>query len=498
MLLGSFVEAHQVQQGQPVQIAASNAVVLALLEYIYGGQLQVELEDSLELLPLADAYGFPELAAMIEAELCTALESASVATALKFLRHARDLRELTAKCEKKIATNFETCTDMVDFLELSTGQLGRILRRNDLNVPHEEVVVKGLFNWFNRSKDRGPCLGALLHHIDFQCLSSSNLIRLQQLSASIGPVGHDLQQEIGDALEVHKKRSAEKTLDAIRPKRTCLQNWSPELGASAQAPQKVLPFATSMCWHDGAIYCATFEHPHHSRILRWKPGDAESQVIAGRGARVNGVNALGRTCEVCVSPEGDMFVADNDNRRLLHFQNGSGSVVLSDFDVHSVFCSPNGAVYVLAQDQRAVEKLVGATLQPVISGNDLPAELQFEAYDLFVTKDEAVYIVDQTNNRILRIKPGEAEPVVLGEAPNVESSDLGGLFVTEEEKIYVADPGQEKVWAFYPGDAAWTEVLTCPVDYVLVHGRSLYVSMGESVASRGVYEYSLPPRLDLG
>eukprot|EP00438_Fugacium_kawagutii_P032834 Skav224526 [mRNA] locus=scaffold388:447602:449299:+ [translate_table: standard] len=504
MLVGPFLESHQVQQGQPVQIAASDAVVFALLEYIYGGQLQLELEDSLELLRLADAYSFRELAATIRAGLRESLESAPVTTAFKLLQLAQDLHDLKVASEEIIAANFEICIDLVDFLELSAGQLGRILRRDDLRVSREEVVVKGLFNWLKKTTDRSVHLGFLLQHVDLQSLSFGNLTQLQHLSSCMGPAGHDLQREVGDALQIRKKHRAEfQTWSAdFWPKRRCLQTMSAELGASSQAPQKVLPVARSMCWHNGAIYCATYTNP--STILRWKPGDTESQAVAGRGARVNGVNDLGSLCKASVSPEGDIFLADWDNYRLLSFRNGSGNVVLSDVDAPSVFCSLSGAVYVLTQAGTAVEKLVSATLQPVISNEHLPEKLQFAATDLFVTKDEVIYLSDYGSSRILRINPGETEPVVVGEAPKKDISELHGLFVTEEEKVYVADCGEGKVWTFSPGDAAWTEVLTCPgwrmpVD-VVVQGMSLYVSVDndrddEDVS--GVYEYLLPPELQL-
>eukprot|EP00438_Fugacium_kawagutii_P006860 Skav225877 [mRNA] locus=scaffold1705:127205:128827:- [translate_table: standard] len=509
MLVGPFVEANQVQQGLPVEMAASDRVVLALLEYIYGEQSQVELEDAFELLHLADAYNLPELAARIEAGLRASLDTAPVTTALKVLQLTQDLHDLKVACEERVAANFEMCIELADFLELSAGQLGRILRRPDLKLSREEVVVKGLFQWFSKSKDRGVHRGLLLQHVDFQSLSSSNLAQLGHLSASMGPAGRDLQREVRDALQVHKERS----VDSFWPKRRCLQHWSPGLGAIAQAPQKVLPCAWSMSCHDGANYCATVARSHPSRILRWKPGDAEFQVVAGGGARVNGVygvNYLGAVCTASVSPEGIMFVADVHNDRLLTFENGSGNVVLEDVDIQSVFCSLSGAVYILTQHGRAVEKVVGASLQPLISSHDLPAELQFGALDLFVTKEEVIYFSDCFNNRVLRINPGETEPVVVGEPPNKESSELSGLFVTEDENIYVADAGKRKVWAFHPGDAAWSEVLTCPgaltPTNVLVQGRSLYVSMRMGSYSEttlnpnisGVYQYLLPPELQLG
>ena len=75
LLGGSFLEADRVQQGQPVEIAASAAAVSALLDYIYGGQPEVNLEAGLELLRLAEAYDLPKLASVIEAGFCASLNS---------------------------------------------------------------------------------------------------------------------------------------------------------------------------------------------------------------------------------------------------------------------------------------------------------------------------------------------------------------------------------------------------------------------------------------
>eukprot|EP00438_Fugacium_kawagutii_P000191 Skav205012 [mRNA] locus=scaffold2134:97300:99074:- [translate_table: standard] len=505
MLAGPFREATQVQQAQPpVEMAASDAVVLALLEYIYGDEPQVELEDSFELLRLAGAYNFPELEAAIKASLCASLESASVTTALKVLQQTESLHEFKTACEAKVAANFETCIEHVDFLELSAGQLGRILRRADLKVYHEEVVVQGLFNWFNRSKDRGVYMTLLLQNVDFQSLSLKNLARLWHFSASMGPIGQDLQRDVGEALRSREKPQAAGS-QGVQPKRCCLKHWSADLGASCQAPRKVLPLGYSMCSHDGAIYCA-----NGSSILRWKPGDTEGQAVAGKDARVNGANDLGTECVVSVSPEGDILVVDSSNSRLVKFRNGTGNVVLSDVNgILPLFCSPNGATYVLTGAGDTVSKLVGATLQPLIVSEHLPAELRFGACDLFVTKDEVIYLSDCVNGRVLRLNPGEAEPVVVGEVPNKESSKLSGLaglFVTEEEKIYVADWRQRKVWSFHPGDTTWTEVLTCPGVLkpwdVLVQERSLYVNMvkvpgADAGDAEGIYEYVLPPELQL-
>eukprot|EP00435_Cladocopium_sp_Y103_P037902 s843_g10.t1 len=73
LLSGSFIGAERVQQKQPVEIAASEAAVSGLLDYIYEGQPEVPLEVALELLRLAEAYNLPKLAGAIEAGIRASL-----------------------------------------------------------------------------------------------------------------------------------------------------------------------------------------------------------------------------------------------------------------------------------------------------------------------------------------------------------------------------------------------------------------------------------------
>ena len=75
LLSGSFAEADRVQRGQPVEIDVSKATVCALLDFIYGGQPEVNLETGLELLRLAEAYDLPKLAGAIEAGFRASLDS---------------------------------------------------------------------------------------------------------------------------------------------------------------------------------------------------------------------------------------------------------------------------------------------------------------------------------------------------------------------------------------------------------------------------------------
>ena len=499
MLSGSFLEADQVQRGQPVEMDASKATLVALLDFIYGGQPEVNLEVGLELLRLAEAYDLPKLAGAIEAGFRASLDSSG---ALRVLQEEHGLEDLKAACEKMVAKDFETCSQHPDFGKLSPTQLARILKRSDLGVSREESVLKGIFNWLSVSMDRNSSLGMLLQHVDFQSISVENLLRLGRFTLS-GPAGGHLQREVNEALRVRQRKRPQSS-DDFQPKRRCLQHWSPDLGASSDALGREVLSApcNSLCWHEGGIYATDFS----GNILCWKPGDAAANArrVVGQSVAVTGINDLGQHCELAISPTGEVFVEDQDNARLVSFENGSSRVLLDDL-VRTLFCSPAGVLYVLLSGGRVVQKLVGSTFQTVIDAETLPADLQFEGYAIAVTKEEVIYLLDMDNYRILRIDPAESlKPSVVGEVPIEQHPDLWSLFVTEAGTIYVADHCQGKVLAFRPGNICPTEVLQCPDDLlpmaVLVHGRSMYVGMvddRDSPSTGGIYEYALPPELQL-
>ena len=499
MLSGSFLEADRVQRGQPVEIAASKAAVSALVDFIYGGQPEVNLEVGLELLRLAEAYDFPKLAGAIEAGFGASLDSSG---ALRVLQEAHGLNDLKAACEEMVAKDFETCIQQPLFGKLSLTQLARILKRSDLCLSREESVLKGIFNWLSVSMDRNSSLGMLLQHVDFQSISVDNLLRLGHVTLS-GPDAGDLQREVHEALRV-RQRKRPQISDDFLPKRRCLQHWSPDLGASSDAlGREVLSVPCSpLCWHEGAIYASDYS----GNILCWKPGDAAANArrVVGQGVAVTGINDLGQDCELAISPTGEIFVAD-DGDRLVSFENGSGRLVLDDFCCVNLFCSPAGVLYVLRSGGRVVQKLVGSTLQTVIDAETLPADLQFEGYAIAVTKEEVIYLLDNQNSRILRIDPAEPlKPSVVGEVPSEQDPHLYSLFVTEAGTVYVTNHGQRNVLAFRPGNTCPTEVLQCPDGLlpmaVLVHGRSMYVGMVDDLegpSTGGIYECALPPELQL-
>ena len=108
------------------------------------------------------------------------------------------------------------------------GQLGRILKGEDLGVSREEVVLQDTFTWLKVSNGREAFLGLLMQYVNFQALSMENLLGLARATLS-GSTGDDLHREVDDAL---KSRKRTRSPGRFQAKRRRLQHWSPFLGAS--------------------------------------------------------------------------------------------------------------------------------------------------------------------------------------------------------------------------------------------------------------------------
>ena len=148
LLCAPFREAELIRQGKPVEMAASGGVVGAFVDYIYGGEPDVATVDAVELLRLAGAYGLPCLAEAVETDLKASLDSQ---LALQLLQETVmwGMPDLRLACEEQVAKDFQQCVLTEEFLKLTPTQLQRILRREDLNVSREEVVVEALLKWGN-------------------------------------------------------------------------------------------------------------------------------------------------------------------------------------------------------------------------------------------------------------------------------------------------------------------------------------------------------------
>eukprot|EP00434_Breviolum_minutum_P004230 symbB.v1.2.003728.t2/scaffold176.1/size287750/10 len=525
LLCAPFRELEQIQQGKPVEMAASSGVVSAFLDYLYGGEPEVTSLDAVEVLRLAGAYGLPLLAASVESDLRASLTSQ---LALQLLPETLvlGLHELQQACEEQIACDFQQCALQEDFQKLSAKQFQRILQREDLNVSREELVVEALFRWSKSSQDKKRDMVLLLAHVDFPSLSTSNLDLLRHAAQSLGSWGLHLECDIKEAMAVHKNRTASDEAPRHRSKRRCLARWSEGLGADKERnldESRVTPHLNGcgwrLVWHRGTFLLVDHLPGEASPSVPWpfrlefrvvacKPGDKSFQIVAGQGARVNGVNPLILGCiGHAVSPAGEVFLISPDDQtgaQLLSFQDGVGKVLLRGMERPGRLCgSPNGVLYIVDELGEKVRKLEGSAWTTLLSTGQLPENQQEKFESIFASGQETLYITQGA--RILRLLAGASVPTVVADCGQLQK--ISGFFVTEDERIFIC--GQDnKVWMAQAGEPSWSVVLQlpngneCALFDVLVQGQVLYVILaceserGNRV-SAAVYQYALPPRLEL-
>ena len=507
LLCAPFREAEQIRQGNPIEMAASGGVIGAFVDYIYGGEPDVASVDAVELLRLAGAYELPCLAEAVEADLQASLDSQ---LALHLLQETViwGMPDLRLACEEQVAKDFQQCALTEEFFKLTPTQLQRILRREDLNVSREEVVVEALFKWAKFSEDRQRDMVLMIFHVHFPSLSSSNLKVLCHAAQSLGSSGADWDCEVKQALSLHRKRPSSEVSTAHRPKRLCLSHWAAGLGASQEsdrAGKKLTPTVKNcgyhLAWHQGAFF---FSCREPSQILSCKPGEENLLVVAGPGSPISGFNQLHMMSGLAMSPNGEMIVGHcvaYPATQLLSFQNEVGKVLLDCPWLQDVHCSPNGVFYVLDAGTR-VQKVEGSRLIPVVDSKELPKEHAFHASNIFVSKQEVLYISDSANARILRFAEGTSVPTVVADFGDRDGVDLAGLFVTEDERIFVCDSNNCRILMTDAVDKTCSSELDVselgwPQDLLVQDGfLNVLIHRGTQEGCEGwVQQFVLPPTL---
>ena len=207
-----------------------------------------------------------------------------------------------------------------------------------------------------------------------------------------------------------------------------------------------------------------------------------------------------------VSPAGELFLIRSEDRtgtQLLSFQDGVGKVLLEGLEQPKRLCgSSNGVLYLVDKSGERVQKLEGSACTPLLSTGQLPENQQGPFGSIFASEQETLYILQGA--RILRLLAGASVPTVVADCGQLSMKNAG-FFVTEDERIFICGR-DKKVWMAQAGEPSWSVVLHFPNDFslsdVLVQGQVLYVlayqrERDSSRISSAVYQYALPPRLEL-
>ncbi|CAF3554755.1 unnamed protein product [Rotaria sp. Silwood1] len=203
----------------------------------------------------------------------------------------------------------------------------------------------------------------------------------------------------------------------------------------------------------------------NDRIVQWKVGDTNGQVVAGGHGRGNRPDQLNCPTDVLIDNETDSFIiCDRWNRRVLHWPRNSdttqGEVLLDNIGCWGLAMDDQKCLYISDTDKNEVRKYqMGDKNGTIVAGghgkgNDLN-QLNFPTY-ICVDQQHRVYVSDNENYRVMKWDNGATEGTVVagnqgkGKALT-QLSHPRGLFVDTLGTIYVVDSSNDRVMRWPQG-----------------------------------------------
>jgi sugar lactone lactonase YvrE len=202
----------------------------------------------------------------------------------------------------------------------------------------------------------------------------------------------------------------------------------------------------------------------NNRIVEWKWGAMNGQVVAGGNGPGNGTHQLFNPKDAIVDKERDsLIICDYTNRRVVRWprQNGtSGEMTISNIDCVSLTIDENGSLYVTDVGKHEVRRYRRGESQGTVvaGGNGWGNRLdQFSSpYNIFVDRDHSVYVSERENDRVMKWVEGAKQGIVVaggqGEGTNLtQLTDPWGVVVDQLGTVYVADTNNHRIIRWIKG-----------------------------------------------
>ncbi|CAF3234464.1 unnamed protein product [Rotaria socialis] len=297
------------------------------------------------------------------------------------------------------------------------------------------------------------------------------------------------KQNCLDSLSCKKARSKDRT--DVYKTRTIqndnkVQTVIPKIPVNARFKQNVETVAGSKCsgnapnqlWApyglfvdgDQTIVIADWGN---DRIVQWKMGDTNGQVVAGGNYRGSRLNQLNDPTDVLIDKETDsLIICDYRNRRIVRWSRRSGTkqgeILIGNVDCWGLAMDDQRYLYVSDYRKNEVRRYqLGEKNGTVVAGGNGEGaglnQLNSPTY-LFVDRDQAVYVSDKSNNRVMKWNKGATEGIVVagGQGHGNALTQLfcpNGLFVNTLGTLYVADSTNHRVMRWLKGAKHGTVIM---------------------------------------
>jgi sugar lactone lactonase YvrE len=188
------------------------------------------------------------------------------------------------------------------------------------------------------------------------------------------------------------------------------------------------------------------------RIVKWKYGADNGEVVVGGNGQGNRTDQLHKPTDVIVDKKNDsLIVCDQGNRQVVRWSRrnvGSKHIIISSINCYGLAMDNNGDLYVSDNMKNEVRKYrVGSKIGTLVAGgngkgNNLN-QLDYPNY-IFVDQEYSVYVSDCYNHRVTKWMKGAKEGIVVAGGQGGGNSLIqlffpNGIYVDHLGNAYVAD-----------------------------------------------------------
>ncbi|CAF4241529.1 unnamed protein product [Rotaria magnacalcarata] len=238
------------------------------------------------------------------------------------------------------------------------------------------------------------------------------------------------------------------------------------------------------------------------RIIEWKIGDTNGQVVAGGKGKGYGLNQLNSPTDVLIDKEtNSLIICNYGSRQVVRWLRRAGTkrgeILIGDIACWGLAIDDHRNLYVSDIDNDIVlryslEDIKNGT---VVAGRNGPSNdlrsLCNPTY-LCVDQQQAVYVSDTENNRVMKWNKDAQEGVCIagdeleGSSPN-QLSHPGGIFVDTLGTLYVADTQNGRIMRWPQNKPQGTTIvgngdpLHSPIGLSFDQDGNLYVTHSQGV-----------------
>jgi len=233
-------------------------------------------------------------------------------------------------------------------------------------------------------------------------------------------------------------------------------------GQGNQLNQFHIPFGIDVDDQQQTIYVA--DHENH-RIIKWKFGERNGQVVAGGNGRGNRIDQLNSPFNVILDQnKKSLIICDVGNRRVVRWSlenQNDRQILIEHISCVGLMMNNKGDLFVSDLRRNEVKRWKKDEKQGIVvaggNGNgDKLNQLNNPGF-IFVDREDSIYVSDRNNHRVMKWLKGAKEGIIVaggqGEGNSLKQlSNPEGLVVNENGDVFVADYFNDRVMC-WPSDS---------------------------------------------